>query len=403
MRNGDSSELRSGNLKKEERIIFHVDMDAFFASVEQQRNPHLRGKPVVVCGKPPRTVVCSASYEARAFGVRADMPLFVARKRCPRIRWVEGNLGRYIAVFLRIVETLRKYSPHIEVGSIDEAYLDMTRSQFLFRSPKRAAETIKREIFDNVGLTCSVGVGPNKLISKLASSRGKPDGLIVVSAPEVFDFLDTLPIGYLAGIGAKREEILRSLGIRSCGDIRRFPKDLLRKRFGSFGERLCQMGLGIDDAPVRSLGQEPHPQSYGHVATFPQDTKDGRMISGLLLRLSEQVGRRLRRSGLSGRRVTLTVRFSDFTTISRQKTSRDSLRSGKEIYRRALRIWDSLKDERPVRLLGVAISSLEKSSQQRSLLSGANIEEALETTVDRVNDKYGDFTLTWGSLFLPPR
>lgn len=403
MRNGDSSELWSGYLKKEERVIFHVDMDAFFASVEQQRNPHLRGKPVVVCGRPPRTVVCSASYEARAFGVRADMPLFVARKRCPRIHWVEGNLGRYIAVFLRIVETLRKYSPHIEVGSIDEAYLDMTRSQFLFRSPKRAAETIKREIFDDVGLTCSVGVGPNKLIAKLASSRGKPDGLIVISAPEVFDFLDTLPIGHLGGVGAKREEILRSLGIRSCGDIRKFPKNRLRKRLGSFGERLYQMGLGIDEAPVMSLGQEPGPQSFGHFATVPQDTKDGRIISGLLLRLSEQVGRRLRRNRLSGRRVTLTVRFSDFSTISRQKTSRDPLRSGKEIYRRALRIWDSLRDERPVRLLGVAVSSLERSTHQRSLFSGPNIEETLETTVDRVNDKYGDFTLTWGSLFLPPR
>ncbi len=403
MGNGDFSVSRKGNGGDGGRIIFHVDMDAFFASVEQRRNPQLRGRPVVVVGRPPRTVVASASYEARAFGVRANMPLFEAQKRCPGIHWVEGNVERYIAVFLRIVGTLRKYSPHIEVASIDEAYLDMTRSRLIFPFPRRLAEAIKRGVFDEVGLTCSVGVGPNKLIAKLASSRGKPDGLIVVSTPEVPHFLDTLPIGHLGGIGSKREAILRSLGIRYCGDLKRIPKNLLRERLGSFGERLYKMGLGIDETPVMPLDQEPDPKSFGHFVTVPQDTKDERIISGFLLRLSEQVGRRLRKNGFSGKRVTLTVRFANFSTLSRQKTSSGPLRSGKEIYRLALRIWDSLRDERPVRLLGITVSSLERASPQLSLFSESNKGKTLEATVDRVNDKYGDFSLTWGSLFLPPR
>ncbi len=346
--------------------------------------------------------MASASYEARAFGVHADMPLFEARRRCPELRCVEGDLGRYINAFLRVMGILREYSPHIEVASIDEAFLDMTHCRLLFPSPRGAAEAMKKRIFDELGLTCSVGVGPNKLVAKLASSRGKPDGLMVVSAAEVPHFLENLPIGQLRSIGPKREEALRSLGIQSCGDLGRFPASLLIERFGVFGERLHRMGLGIDETPVIPLGQEPDPKSFGHFVTLPQDTADSRVISGFLLRLSEQVGRRLRRNCFQGRRVTLTVRFSDFSALIRQKASADPLRSGKEIYRLALRIWDSIGDKRPVRLLGVAVSNLQRASNQFSLLSGGNKWEALWEAVDRVNDKYGDFTLTWGSLHQSP-
>ncbi|UCD70782.1 MAG: DNA polymerase IV [Syntrophobacterales bacterium] len=390
-------------MRNENRVILHVDMDAFFASVEQQRNPKLRGRPVAVCGKPPRTVVVSASYEARSFGIQANMSFFEARRRCPGLRCVEGNLPRYTTASLRVMCILKEYCPHIEMASIDEAFLDMTHSRLGFESHRGTAEAIKKRIFEELGLTCSVGVGPNKLIAKLASSQGKPDGLIVLSATEVPHYLDNLPIGELWGIGPKREEALRSLGIQYCGDLGRVPANLLKKRFGFFGERLRQMGLGIDETPVIPLGQEAYPKSFGHFVTLPEDTDDTRVISGLLLRLSEQVGRRLRRNRLRGRRVTLTVRFSDFSTVSRQKTFADTLNSGKEIYRLALRIWDSIGDKRPVRLLGVRVSNLEGTSTQFPLFSWPKKSAALWEAMDRVNDKYGDFTLTWGSLHVPPR
>jgi DNA polymerase-4 len=402
MGRGDHSLLRELKVTDEGRVILHVDMDAFFASVEQRRNPRLRGRPVVVCGKPPRTVVASASYEARAFGVHADLPLFEARKRCPGLRCVEGDLGRYIAASLRIMRILREYSPHIEVASIDEAFLDMTNCRLLFPSPRRAAEAIKRRIFDELGLTCSVGVGPNKLIAKLASSQGKPDGLVVIRGRDVPYFLDNLPIGQVWGIGPKREAALRSLGIQSCGDLGRFPANHLIKRMGVWGQRLHQIGLGIDETPVVPLGQEPDPKSFGHFVTLPQDSADLKVISGFLLRLSEQVGRRVRRNFLQGRRVTLTVRFSDFSTLTRQRASRDPLKNGKEFYPLALRMWDSIGDKRPVRLLGLAASNLERASHQFTLFPGPSQLGSLWEAMDRVNEKYGEFTLTWGSLHQSP-
>jgi len=395
--------LQEVEMRDEGRVILHVDMDAFFASVEQQRDPRLRGRPVVVCGKPPRTVVASASYEARAFGVHANMPLFEARKRCPGLLCVKGDLGRYIAASLMVMGILKEYSPHMEVASIDEAFLDMTHSRFLFPSPRMAAEDMKKRVFAELGLPCSVGVGPNKLIAKLASSQGKPGGLVVISAAEVTHFLDHLPIGQLWGIGPKREAVLRSLGIQSSGDLGRVPAAVLKERFGFLGERLHQMGLGIDETPVIPFCQQPDPKSFGHFVTLPEDTTDSRVISGFLLRLSEQVGRRLRRNGIHGRRATLTVRFSDLATITRQKTSGDPLKGGKEIYRFALRIWDTIGDKRPVRLLGVTVSNLQRSSHQSPLFSWPNKMEVLWEAVDRVNDKYGEFTLTWGSLHLSPR
>ncbi len=390
-------------MRDEDRVILHVDMDAFFASVEQRRSPNLRGRPVVVCGKPPRTVVASASYEARAFGVHADMPLFEARRRCPGLRCVEGDLQRYIQAFLEVMGILSEYSPHIEVASIDEAFLDMTHSRLLFPSPRRVAEAMKRRIFDELGLPCSVGVGPNKLIAKLASSKGKPDGLVVIGTAEVPHFLDNLPIQKVWGIGPKRGAVLRSLGIQSCGDLGRFSRNLLRKKMGVLGEKLHQIGLGIDETPVVPLGQAPDPKSFGHYVTLPQDTVDGRIISGFLLRLSEQVGRRLRRNFLHGKRVALTVRFSDFSALTRQQISRDPLKNGKEIYRLAVRIWESIGNKGPVRLLGLAVSKLERASNQLSLFSCPSKSGSLWEAMDRVNDKYGEFTLTWGALHQSPQ
>jgi len=384
-------------VRDETRVILHVDMDAFFASVEQRRNENLRGRPVAVCGRFPRTVVASASYEARAFGVHANMSLVEARRRCPELRCVEGDLGRYVNASIRVMGILREYSPHFEVASIDEAFLDMTHCRLLFPSPKAAAKDIKKRIFDEVGLACSVGIGPNKFVAKLASSQGKPDGLMVIPTAKVSHFLDNLPIGQLWSIGPRREKVLRSLGIESGGDLGRFPPHLLKKRFGSLGERLHHMGLGIDETPVIPLGQASDPESFGHFVTLPEDTDDSTIISGFLLRLCEQVGRRLRRNCFRGGRVILTVRFSDFSTLTRQKTALEPLTSGKEIYRLALRIWDSIGGKRPVRLLGVTVSNLHRPSNQLSLFSRPNRLAALWEAIDRVNDKYGDFTLTWGS------
>jgi DNA polymerase-4 len=204
------------------------------------------------------------------------------------------------------------------------------------------------------------------------------------------------------GIGPKREGVLRELGIQTCGDLGRFPGDILKRRFGSLGEKFHRMGLGIDETPVVPIGKQSDPKSFSHFVTLPEDTSDSRVISGFLLRLSEQVGRRLRRNSIQGRTVILKVRFSNFSTITRQHSSRGPLESGREIYPVALRIWDSIAEKRPVRLLGVVVSNLEKTSNQFPLYSSPNKMVDLWKAMDRVNDKYGDFTLTWGSLLLPP-
>ena len=302
----------------DDRIILHVDMDAFFISVEQRDDPALRGKPAAVCGSLSRSVVTSATYEARPYGIRAGMSIQEAKKRCPQLILVKGDHSKYTETAARIFSILKDYTPLVEIASIDEAYLDITRSLLLFKSLLSISQSIKDRIREEEQLTCSIGVAPNKLLAKLGSRLKKPDGLTIIGKEEVEKILKDLPVSSLHGIGPKLTEELKSIGIFTCGQLGRFPVPQLTKRFGVIGERLHEMGLGLDDSPVVPLDEEEDAKSISHSVTLEEDTSDPNLLKKVLLQLSERVSRRMRKEGFYGRRVTLTIRYSDFYTFSKQ-------------------------------------------------------------------------------------
>ena len=382
-----------------DRIILHIDMDAFFISVEVRDDPSLAGKPAAVCGSLSRSVVTSASYEARPFGIRAGMPTQEAKRRCPQLILVEGNHAKYTEASARIFSLLKEYTPCVEIASIDEAYLDITESQLLFKSPSNLAQSIKSRILVREGLTCSIGIAPNKLLAKLGSRLKKPDGLVVIPKEEVEALLKDLPVGKLHGVGPRLEESLNSIGIFTCGQMGRIPVPFLKKRFGAIGQTLHEMGLGLDDSPVVPFDEEEDAKSLSHSVTLEEDTSDPVLIKKVLLQLSERVSRRMRREGFYGKRVTLTVRYFDFYTFTKQKTVSQGINSGNEIYRHALELFESTSHPKPIRLLGVGVSFLKKEWCQYPLFEKREKKDNLLKAMDRVNERFGEWTLTWAGLF----
>ena len=383
----------------EGRIILHIDMDAFFISVEQRDNPSLRGKPAAVCGSLSRSVVTSATYEARPYGIRAGMSTQEAKRRCPQLILVEGNHSKYTETAARIFSILKKFTPLVEVASIDEAYLDITQSILLFQSSLHIATSIKNQIREKEQLTCSIGIAPNKLLGKLGSRLKKPDGLVVIPEENVEEVLKDLPVSKLYGIGPKLAEALNSLGIFTCGQLGKFPVSVLSKRFGVIGERLHEMGLGLDDSPVVPFDEEEDAKSISHSVTLEEDTSDPNILRKVLLQLSEKVSKRMRREGFYGRRIAITVRYSDFFTFSKQKTLSKWMNSGNEIFKLASEIFESIPHPKPIRLLGVGISLLKKEWCQLDLFERTDRKDNLLKTMDRVNERFGDWTLTWGGLY----
>jgi len=383
----------------DDRVVLHIDMDAFFISVEQRDDPSLQGKPAAVCGSLSRSVVTSATYEARPYGIRAGMPIQEAKRRCPQLILVEGDHSKYTETSSRIFSILKEYTPLVEVASIDEAYLDITQSTLLFKSPLHLGQTIKAHILEKEKLTCSVGTAPNKLLAKLASRLKKPDGLVVIEKEEVEKILRDLPVSRLYGIGPKLEEALQAMGIFTCGPLGKFPVPLLIQRFGVIGERLHEMGLGIDHGPVIPFDEEEDPKSVSHSVTLEKDTSDLEALKKVLLQLSERVSRRMRRDFLYGKRVTLTVRYSDFYTFTKQKTLSQSINSGNDIFRQGLEIYQSILHPKPIRLLGIGMSLLEKEWSQLGLFDRREKNDHLLKAMDQVNDRFGDWTLTWASLY----
>lgn len=381
-----------------DRIILHVDMNAFFAAVEQQSNPALRGKPIVVVGNAARTVILTASYEARAFGVKTGMRVFEARRCCPELIQVGVNNRLYAHVSAEIMKMLHDYTPLVQVFSIDEAFLDISGSLGLFGTPQRIAYLIKSRIKSRFGLTCSVGIAPNKLLAKLASEMKKPDGLTVIPPELVPAILQDLPVGELCGIGRQTSRQLTLLGIVTCGQLAKFPGDLLRRKFGVVGEQLRRMAQGIDDSPVAAAADEEQIKSIGHSTTLAQDLSDRSSISVVLLQLAEMVGRRARRYGLAGRTITLTVRYADFTTFTRQQKQSQPLALSADIYHAALKILDAVVLEQPVRLLGISLSGWDEAGGQLSLFGESDREQRMTAAMDSVNNKLGDFTVTFASL-----
>jgi len=381
-----------------DRLILHIDMDAFFISAEQRDNPALMGKPAAVCGSLSRSVVTSATYEARPYGIRAGMSTQEAKRRCPQLILVEGNHSKYTETAARIFSILKEYTPLVEVASIDEAYLDITQSLLLFQSPPLIAKSIKDQIREREQLTCSIGVAPNKLLAKLGSRLKKPDGLLVIRKEEVEEVLRDLPVSKLNGIGPKLGEALNSIGVFTCGQLGKFPVSVLAKRFGVIGERLHEMGLGLDDSPIVPFDEEEDAKSISHSVTLEEDTSDPNILRKVLLQLSEKVSRRMRRERFYGRRIAITVRYSDFFTFSKQKTLSKWVNSGNEIFKLASEIFESIPHPKPIRLLGVGVSVLKKEWCQLDLFEERGKKDSLLKAMDRVNERFGDWTLTWGSL-----
>ena len=386
-----------GGIMSKERIVMHIDMNAFFASVEQQCNPTLRGRPIAVIGSKERTVITTASYEARAFGVKTGMTKYEGKKLCPDLILVPGDNKKYTDTSVRIIEMLRRFAPIVEVYSVDEAFLDVTGSLLMFKTPENIAFSIKEEIRNKLGLQCSIGIAPNKLLAKLSSEMEKPDGMVRIREEEISILLEKLPIKELWGIGKGLEARLNRMGIFTCGEMGRYSIRLLKREFGIIGETLHNMGLGIDDSPVVSLEEEPDAKSVGHSMTFDKDIYHIEDIQRQLLLLSEMVGRRARRNHYLGRTITLRIRYKDFSTFTKRYTISSFINETFDIYLTVLDILKSIRLEQPIRLLGISLSNLTKNLQL-PLFADKRKKGIVTRTMDNINDFYGDFTVTWGSL-----
>ncbi len=382
-----------------DRIILHLDMNAFFASVEQQSNPALRGKPIAVIGSNGRTVITTASYEARKFGVKTGMAIWEAKRQCPQIILVVGDNRKYTYTSTQIFNMMLDYTPLVEVFSIDEAFLDVTGSMGIFGSPERIVFLLKARIKHSFGLTCSVGVGPNKLLAKLASDMKKPDGLTIIRPEEISQVLETIPIKDICGIGSQTEKKLNLLGIKTCGDLGRFPVDILKRKFGINGQHLHDMGLGIDHSPVVPASDQDKVKSVGHSMTLKRDISRRQDILKYLLQLSEMVGRRARRYHVSGKTVHLYIRYADFySSIGKQQTLGNPINLSDDIYKAVVDILDTIELQQPVRLLGVRLTNLRYQESQLPLFPQERKKALLVNAMDAVNNKYGDFTVTFASL-----
>ena len=373
------------------RKILHLDMDAFYASIEQRDNPSLKGRPVIVGGEAEkRGVVSAASYEARAFGVHSAMPTSQARRLCPQGVFLPVRMDRYRGVSGLIFEIFREYTPLIEPLSLDESFLDVTGCESLFGPAPEIARTIKKKILAQTELTASAGIAPNKFLAKIASDWRKPDGLVEIKPEEVGAFLENLPVSKLWGVGKATEEVLQGMGIFRVGQLARFPREAIEKKMGNFGLELLALARGEDDRPVVS-GEEA--KSLSQEQTFTPDLQERQIMEQILLDQAEQVGWELRKQKLKGLTVHLKVRYPDFTLITRSQTLSAPTDAGMEIYRTAVKLLDKTEAlSRKARLLGVGISNLRRREApfQRGLFDAyrEKEEKSLEA-VDKIWDKFG--------------
>jgi DNA polymerase-4 len=336
--------------------ILHLDLDAFYASVEQLDDPGLRGRPVIVGGTSGRGVVCAASYEARRFGVRSAMPTVEARRRCPEGVFLAPRFPRYEALSRTVFSVYRRYTPLVEPLSLDEAFLDVTRSRALHGAPERIARVVKQEVRDATGLTVSAGVADCKMAAKIASDLGKPDGLVEVPPGTTAAFLAPLPVSRLWGVGRVTEQALRALGIGTIGELARFPEQVLVERFGTQGAHMRALARGDDPRPVVP---DEEARSVGAEDTFERDLSGEEALLPQLLDQSVRVARRLREAGLRGRVVTLKVKFADFTLVTRRSTLPRPTDDAGEIHRAIRADLARAGIDRPVRLTGVTVSGFD--------------------------------------------
>ena len=368
--------------------ILHVDMDAFFASVEQARRPELRGLPVVIGGRRERrSVVSAASYEARAFGVRSAMPVAQAERLCPQAVFLPGDMTAYMAVHRRLDGLYRRFTDRVEVVSIDEAFLDVTGSRRLFGPPQAIAGRLQGLVHQTEGITCSVGIGPNKLLAKLAANLHKPAGLGELSAADVDGRLRELPVRELVGIGPVAERRLHELGLTTVGMLQDVPFPFLAAAFGPSAARLKHLAFGRSLSPVNSRPETP--RSMAHETTFACDTDDHRLLHATLLGLTDELLTRLRGKGLAARTVTVKVRDHAFVTAERRRSLPRPSSSTRQIFAVVGELFSGFDLRgRRVRLLGVGVGDLCGGALQLTLDDGWK-EVALDEAVDGVRVKYG--------------
>jgi DNA polymerase-4 len=424
------------------RLVFHLDMDAFFASIEQARNPNLRGKPVIVGGSiDGRGVVSTCSYEARPFGVRSAMPIAQARRLCPGAIILEGDPEKYVAYSREILRLLRDFTPIVEPWSVDEAFLDMTETAARWGGALESGAEIKRSIRERFDLASTIGIAPSKLLSKMVSGQAKPDGLRWLRDTEVAAFLENQPVGELWGVGEKTTAYLVGLGIRTIGDLGRASRTQMGIRMGVIGERLVLMGRGRDDTPVVPYYEAGPPKSIGHETTVARDLRVWGEIDRILLALADKVARRMRVEGYRGRTVTAKIRFTSFRTITRRRTLGEATDEVRPIYAAARELvragsgsagpvarhlasgprdgaaagrmqglWlappagpDTQSEEpprEPIRLLGISCSNLEgtRLAEVAPLLDESARARLGTLAVDAVRDRFGEHALVRARL-----
>ncbi|MFN8232566.1 MAG: DNA polymerase IV [Actinomycetota bacterium] len=377
--------------------ILHVDLDAFYASVEVLKDPSLAGKPVIVGGTGARGVVASASYEARAYGVRSAMPAVRARRLCPEAVFLPSDFEAYRAHSNRFREVLLSFTPIVEPISLDEAFLDVGGATALFGPPERIAATIRARVAAEVGVTCSIGVAPTKFVAKIASDDRKPDGLLHVPAEGVLAFLEPLPVGRLWGVGEKTGELLGRLAIRTIGDLARTPEPVLQRILGEQSARhLWSLAHGVDD---RAVVAYEAPKSVSHEETFERDLDAEAETLRELLALSGRVAARLRADGYRARTIILKARLATFTTLTRSRTLADPTDVGADLYRTVAELYRSLPGaRRRIRLLGVQAAGLVPAgSEQLAMLRGERWGD-VERAVDRIERRFGRGATTAASL-----
>jgi DNA polymerase-4 len=375
-------------------------MDAFYASVEILKDPSLRGRPVVVGGSGTRGVVMSASYEARRFGVSSAMPAARAQRLCPDAVFVPPDFASYRAYSTRLREVLLSFTPLVEPLSLDEAFLDVAGATRLFGPPAAIAEAVRARVRDELSLTCSVGVAPNKFLAKLASAAAKPDGVMVVPAEDVLGFLHPLPVGALWGVGERTHEILERLGVRTVGELAAVPTRVLGRTLGEAHSRhLADLAAGRDDRAV--VPYEP-PKQISHEETFDRDLDAAEDVLRQLLRLSLRVAGRLRSEGFRARTVSIKVRLASFATLNRSRTLADPTDVGADLYRVASDLYRAVPGERRrVRLLGVAASGLVPAGADQLALVRAGRWGDAERAVDRIERRFGEGAARPASLLGP--
>jgi len=384
------------------KAILHLDIDAFYPSVEVLDNRELKGKAVIVGGPRKRGVVSSASYEARKFGVHSAQPMATAMRLCPKGIFLPVRMARYKEISSQVFKIFHLFTPLVEPVSIDEAFLDVTGSTRLFGQPEGMAATIKRVVREETGLTISAGLAPSKFVAKIASDLEKPDGLTVVWPDRVQAFLDPLPIDKMWGVGKQTQGRLHRLGIRTIGDLSRFPAEVLEEHFGKHGTKMHQLALGIDERAVFPWSEA---KSIGHEETFSQDIIERDAARKEILSLAEKVAPRMRREGVSGRTITLKVKYSDFVQVTRSATLSALTSDGHTLFSTACGLMDKTDvGRKPIRLLGVSVSQLSHcsaSAEQLSLFGeGETLSKRkhLNSALDSVSERFGEDALRPATL-----